>query len=513
MIHTENNTYRLQSNGTFVKPVALQSNTWGYAIQHGATSVLPSNGFDTSYTVAQNTAITGAKFAAVPTGTPQQIAETYSGNAGSPNVFSVYYGVAADYQSASGDYTNTVLFTGIADAGASAQMVVTPDETPAINGGDPLTITTTLYSTASDMTADAYVLTDAQRTQANAGTLDFSTVSAQKMTCSRDTTKTYLELNCTNVAMPFGDYYVYVNVPEYGVHYEKAFSYVKNFYNITYMQDMTSDICNDVKYVTTPSISVYNGKGINDTTTHSYPRATYADTGSATFRPNHLGDTNYVPETTMIDSRPSIFTKTGTEYTTDGNQVTEQVSYTIRKLADGNCWMTENLALNYEQGRQFTSTDTNVTSTKTAAHPTQALNGVPTDEEIATNCSSTLADRICWYEGTTAGDYSDRWLSRSSNGATESSLNFSPSVQTGEDQAVGTYYNWYTAVMGTVSSSQGAVEATEDICPANWRLPRYSAISGSWMYLIRDTYHLINTQGEQKRDGTATTDVNNLLHL
>ena len=33
------------------------------------------------------------------------------------------------------------------------------------------------------------------------------------------------------------------------------------------------------------------------------------------------------------------------------------------------------------------------------------------------------------------------------------------------------------------------------------------------MYLIRDTYHLINTQGEQKRDGTATTDVNNLLHL
>ena len=80
-------------------------------------------------------------------------------------------------------------------------------------------------------------------------------------------------------------------------------------------------------------------------------------------------------------------------------------------------------------------------------------------------------------------------------------------VQTGENQKVGTYYNWYTATMGSVPSSAGQKEADEDICPTNWHLPNYNAVSGSWMYLIRDTYGFISSQGSQ-----TDNRINNLLH-
>ena len=38
-------------------------------------------------------------------------------------------------------------------------------------------------------------------------------------------------------------------------------------------------------------------------------------------------------------------------------------------------------------------------------------------------------------------------------------------------------------------------------------LPNYNAVSGSWMYLIRDTYGFISSQGTQ-----TDNRINNLLH-
>ncbi len=504
LVHASNDNYRLHSSGTFKVPVALTDNTWGYAMRKSdAASVDATNGFDDSYSTMESATPTLAKFAAVPTSASesQLISKTTVGNSGNPNTFNVYYGARANYTAASGSYTNKVLYTGIADASARHALYVSPEETPSIDGGDTLLITTTLYSTASTIEADAYILTAAERTAANNNTLDWATVATSKMSCSR-TANNYLELTCTNVAKPIGDYYVYVNVPAYGEHYEKEFSYVANFYNIVYMQDMTADICNDVKYVTTPSNQVYNGSTFSDSTVHSYPRATYADTGTATYYPNHLGETDYVPETTLIDNRDSVFVE-------NNEEATRKVSYTVRKLADGNCWMTENLALNFKEGHQFTSADTNVQATKTAAHATQALNGTPTGDEINENCSDNVSERICWYEGATAGAYSDRWLSRSTNGAKENTYSAVES-QTGENQEIGTYYNWYTAVLGskTANSYQEPPNnvATEDICPRGWELPTYTG-DGSWLNLTRNVYGLTLTDG-----GQADNRANYTLH-
>ena len=73
------------------------------------------------------------------------------------------------------------------------------------------------------------------------------------------------------------------------------------FWNIETMQQMTSEIC---AAATTPSAS-----------------ATVSDTDAS-----HVGDTSYVPQRTLSDIR-------------DGN------TYTVRKLADGNCWMSQNMRI------------------------------------------------------------------------------------------------------------------------------------------------------------------------
>ncbi|MBQ2643926.1 hypothetical protein IJG11_03410, partial [Candidatus Saccharibacteria bacterium] len=187
----------------------------------------------------------------------------------------------------------------------------------------------------------------------------------------------------------------------------------------------------------------------------------------------------------------------------------------MRKLADGNCWMTENLRLSWSSSRTLTSADTNIntTNSKTIDVATQATstNGVPSTTEIN-----------AWKEGATAGGNWNRYLSRSNGSHTETNPSQSGAAATnltGEDQLIGTYYNWYTSTLGSLNSTTETpnigVNAPDDICPKGWQLPRYSAVDGtsttapnkSWMYLIRDTYEVITTQGDQGSSSTANAQL------
>ncbi|MBQ6127373.1 hypothetical protein IJI69_01620, partial [Candidatus Saccharibacteria bacterium] len=180
-------------------------------------------------------------------------------------------------------------------------------------------------------------------------------------------------------------------------------------------------------------------------------------------------------------------------------------TYTVRKLADGNCWMTDNLALNWNSSRTFTSGDTNTTSSVTVNVNTQALS--------ATGGDATTDEATAWKE-TSAGTPWEKWLSRSTNNAQENTYS-AEAVRTGENQYLGTYYNWYTATLGTGldgdPSTEIGTDSTADICPKGWQLPRYTG-SGSWMTLIRDTYHVISTQGDQSTVSGGNTAANNTLH-
>ena len=152
---------------------------------------------------------------------------------------------------------------------------------------------------------------------------------------------------------------------------------LQGIFTISNMQEMTSSICSKN---TTP----------NNT-------ATQLDTDGS-----HHGDPNYVPTKTLTDTR-------------DNN------TYTVSKLADGKCWMTQNLRI----------IDKTIT---------------PADSDVTSNYTIPVSDLSGFDSYNTSNAYVD-----------------------GDDG----FYNWYTATAGTGTyalSTQGQ-NTTVSICPKGWRLP------------------------------------------
>ena len=151
----------------------------------------------------------------------------------------------------------------------------------------------------------------------------------------------------------------------------------KTLYRISTMQQMTSEIC---AATTTPNKT-----------------ATALDTDGS-----HHGDPNYVPTKTLVDTR-------------DNN------TYTVSKLADGKCWMTQNLRI---IDKTITPADSDVTTNYTI--PASSISGFDTY-----NTSNAYVD-------------SD-----------------------------GGFYAWYTATAGTGTQARSTdgQNTTASICPKGWRLP------------------------------------------
>lgn len=129
------------------------------------------------------------------------------------------------------------------------------------------------------------------------------------------------------------------------------------------MQDMTPEVC---AATTTPLAA-----------------ATQLDTDGS-----HHGDPNYVPTKTLVDTR-------------DNN------TYTVSKLADGKCWMTQNLRIG---NMNIDSANSDVSSSYTV-QPYHI------------------------------------------------------------DSTHGGYYSWYVATAGSGSGTGGGQNAAYSICPKGWRLP------------------------------------------
>ena len=103
-------------------------------------------------------------------------------------------------------------------------------------------------------------------------------------------------------------------------------------------------------------------------------------------------------------------------------------TYTVRKMADGNCWMSDNLEFELEANKTYTGVN-NTT-------------GEPITFNTGAACTTNGA---CIVNGNTAYDSTyDSW-----------------------------YYSWYaaTAGSGTESMTMDSGDAQNSICPAHWRLP------------------------------------------
>jgi uncharacterized protein (TIGR02145 family) len=127
-------------------------------------------------------------------------------------------------------------------------------------------------------------------------------------------------------------------------------------------------------------------------------------------------------------------------------------AYLVGKLADGNCWMLNNLKLgSFDNSIELTPANTNVTASWTLP---------PIDNTISS------------YDYTAPRLYA---LVTGQSGFNSSTPNSDEPDITNQN-FVGYYYNWCAATAGLanttcVPSSEEPPDATQDICPANWHMP------------------------------------------
>ncbi|MBR3172738.1 InlB B-repeat-containing protein, partial [Candidatus Saccharibacteria bacterium] len=134
----------------------------------------------------------------------------------------------------------------------------------------------------------------------------------------------------------------------------------------------------------------------------------------------------------------------------------DREEYHIKRLADGHCWMLENLRLGSDSRTySLNSRNTNVEDPFTLPVATAAFPG-DTVYDAAINVSNrdTLVDQVF-------GEGSGK---------------------------IGTYYNYCAATGGTQCDGNSADDATRDICPRAWRLPTGGSGATSEQQTLLDSY-------------------------
>lgn len=329
----------------------------------------------------------GSNYAAVPLQGSETLLASAATTPSSPVTTSVYYGFNINNSLPFGSYTGTVTYTLVGDAAATPKAKVTvanflDDKTMADPaGGDTLKITTSL-------------MTNMQ----NIGNVTV-TVGGTSCPVTGTTTKDkFLEISCTAPAKTAGSYTVAISVPKFDKSYNTTLTYNGGLFGagmnkIRTMQGMKNSVCSSMS---TPA----------------------AFTSGTTINTN-------VPEGKLKDTR-------------------NDASYIVRKLADGNCWMAENLRLALTSGTQLEITNS---STGESA-------GLWTIPAAVTN-----------------------------DGSATNPINRNTKVYNNTDY----YYSYWAATAGYAGETG---DATNSICPIGWRMPAGATYNKSY-------YTLYTTYGEQ----------------
>jgi uncharacterized protein (TIGR02145 family) len=142
--------------------------------------------------------------------------------------------------------------------------------------------------------------------------------------------------------------------------------------------------------------------------------------------------------------------------------------YTVGKLADGNCWMMENLRLDNTATISSANTDNPATGFTSIAASTD--DWCEDDNETCinqnelntnnTNLGGVNASNTPLING--PGQYNGSNTTGGTKGSGGNNYSW---------YGYGNYYNWYTATAGTGTYAQTSGNATGSICPSGWTLP------------------------------------------
>ena len=143
-------------------------------------------------------------------------------------------------------------------------------------------------------------------------------------------------------------------------------------------------------------------------------------------------------------------------------------TYAIAKLADGKCWMIENLRL---ADKDSSNNDIELSSTNTN-NPSLPLTNNYAESTTSNHLSPSVnPTTTAWCTDTNAACYdqsmlnTDNYTNRASNPATHTNSN--------NMYSYGAYYNWYSATAGNgkYNTSTDNSATAGDICPTGWTLP------------------------------------------
>ena len=141
-------------------------------------------------------------------------------------------------------------------------------------------------------------------------------------------------------------------------------------------------------------------------------------------------------------------------------------TYAIAKLADGKCWMIENLRL---ADKDENNNDIILSSSNTN-NPSLPITNVydtsnPTTSDHLSPSTNPYVTRWCYNSNAACYDQSMlntyNFTNRASN----------PKTNTNSLYSYGAYYNWYSATAGHGTYSKTSGITSGDICPSGWTLP------------------------------------------
>ena len=267
---------------------------------------------------------------------------------------------------------------------------------------------------------------------------------------------------------------------------------------LTYMQDMTSSICHD---------------------TVGY-------------------DQNY-----NRDSNGSYIITPGSEVTKQLIDSRDGKEYWVAKLADGNCWMTQNLAYDLVKGKVLTPSDTDVTSDWVV--PTSTEREVPArgSDSSATGTRSWDFGEYLLAEPEEIADCTIASLAEAQNCTALVNVGTWRPIYTAQDVTAdnevkymavdrvnetydahyltGNWYQWNTATAGSGGDmvSTGAlqdasklVDAQDSICPKGWQLPKggSNVVTGQPFAREDSVYNLMLAYGYPETGKYIQNNVNHL---
>lgn len=457
------------TSSTTDSPAVLDRDSWGFAIP-STTDHAVISGFDADYEhlIASSDGKPSGLWAAVPVKSDMTLVQKTETNGAFD--LDVYYGFNISYKTSPGSYTGTVLYTAVANAAETyeiGEFSIIPGTTDNLAGGTEIQLAAPItpdfdspdigivnvkigeqscdeatgyvqdgmlyveclapalpagtydvkvsligldgsdhsieqgYTVSLDSDSHDISVQPSEVIVDTAGIIDISTsirtaglssddieISIGDSPCVVEETsyddQNQLSISCsyTEYSEP-GTFLVQLIVLPYQEVFSGELS-VRNRTNLTdltYMQEMTSEICSNT---TTPS-----------------PNATE-------LIDSFYDGTDKIPTKTLTDQR-------------DGK------TYTVSKLSDGNCWMTQNLYLGGEEELILTDTDTDV------------------------------EDEFTLPPAQTSG--SQGWK------------NDTPHVYDTGSSTTGGLYNWIAATGGVGTYGEISEETDQSICPRGWTLP------------------------------------------